>query len=205
MTAAERVDDQHVDDRYLDYAGSFNRLEDEVCLAAPPESAMSELTADFSALAARVAEHRVDYDRRPTRYAGMSGLPHPILVPYEVHEDGPTSTSGTVEFGLRHMGNENVVHGGIISMMFDDFIGMFVSRSLGSGSSARTAYLNVDYRSMTPVGRPLSVSAEIASVQGRKAFVEARICDGETLCAEAHALFVCPADQMWPGVAGLGD
>ncbi len=57
-------------------------------------------------------------------------------------------------------------------------------------TTARTAFLHVDYRSGTPIDRDLSVEAWYELEDGRKGFLRATVHDGETLCAEAQALCV---------------
>ena len=54
----------------------------------------------------------------------------------------------------------------------------------------RTAYLKINYRNIAPIEKELKFDAGIDRVDGRKIFVSGRLTDGDTLLAEADALFV---------------
>ena len=62
---------------------------------------------------------------------------------------------------------------------------------------ARTAYLHVNYRSVTPLGRALHAEARLDRLDGRKRFLSASLRDGELICADAEGLFV----ELRPGQA----
>jgi acyl-CoA thioesterase FadM len=57
-------------------------------------------------------------------------------------------------------------------------------------SPARTAYLHVDFRHVTPVETELQVRVRFDREEGRKRFLRGTLHDGDTLCAEAEGLFV---------------
>ena len=50
------------------------------------------------------------------------------------------------------------------------------------------------YRSLTPMGVPLTVEGWVDRVDGRKVFVRGRLLDRDRVCAEAEALFVAVDD-----------
>jgi acyl-CoA thioesterase FadM len=54
----------------------------------------------------------------------------------------------------------------------------------------RTAFLHLNYRNIAPVEKTLRVEAGINRIEGRKIFVEGRLLDGDTVLADAEALFV---------------
>lgn len=60
---------------------------------------------------------------------------------------------------------------------------------------ARTTYLHVNYRSITPAERDLRVTARLVRVSGRKRLVTGEIYDGAALCCDAEGLFV----ELRPG------
>jgi acyl-coenzyme A thioesterase PaaI-like protein len=93
----------------------------------------------------------------------------------------------TVTFSAQHHGSNGAVHGGSIPLLFDDFLGRMVS---AAGVRARTAWLRVDYRHVTPVNQPLELSAWIAGIDGRKYSVLGELHAGGLLTAEATSLFV---------------
>jgi acyl-CoA thioesterase FadM len=53
-----------------------------------------------------------------------------------------------------------------------------------------TAVLTVRYRAPTPLQTDLCIEANVVRTDGRKAFVEARMKAGDTITAEAEAVFV---------------
>jgi acyl-coenzyme A thioesterase PaaI-like protein len=92
------------------------------------------------------------------------------------------------------VGGNNAVHGGMVAMMFDVMCGIII-HAIGRPIS-RTAFLHVDYRSVTPIDVPLTVRGWSSKAEGRKTFVNAELTDGSgTLLAEANGLMV----RLLPG------
>lgn len=54
----------------------------------------------------------------------------------------------------------------------------------------RTAYLHINYRQIVPVERDLQATATLERVEGRKIFITGALLDGDTVLADAEALFV---------------
>ncbi len=62
---------------------------------------------------------------------------------------------------------------------------------LTGGSVRRTAYLHVNYRKIVPIEKELQVEAGgVVRTEGRKVFVDVRLCDGDDLLADGEGLFV---------------
>lgn len=74
-------------------------------------------------------------------------------------------------------------------MLFDTVLGLTGVLLTGSRRQ-RTAYLKIDYRHIVPIEKELQIDAGIDRDEGRKIFVSGRLRDGDTLLAEAEALFV---------------
>ena len=62
--------------------------------------------------------------------------------------------------------------------------------AFGSRPPARTAYLHVNYRNITPIERELQLTARFDREEGRKRFLSGELRDGDTLCADVEGLFV---------------
>lgn len=120
-------------------------------------------------------------DRSP-----VLGQANPIAPPVELSVEDQI-VYGHVTFGSAYEGPPGSVHGGWIAAAFDEVLG--ATQSL-SGSGGMTAYLKVEYRSPTPLHRPLRFEGELERTEGRKIFTRGRLFAGDTLCAEAEALFV---------------
>ncbi|SKX74655.1 Uncharacterised protein [Mycobacteroides abscessus subsp. massiliense] len=54
----------------------------------------------------------------------------------------------------------------------------------------RTAYLNINYRKVTPIEKELQFDCTLDRVEGRKVYLTSRLLDGDDVLAEADALFV---------------
>jgi acyl-coenzyme A thioesterase PaaI-like protein len=123
------------------------------------------------------------------RVIELPGLGHPLLPPWMVTESGPDGVTMAGHFTRSHVGGNSAVHGGMIPLFYDWLFGMIVSTA--GVPPTRTAYLHVDYRSITPIDEPLTAQGRIADVDGRKFFVAASMtaADG-TLLNDANGLMV---------------
>ena len=93
----------------------------------------------------------------------------------------------TVNFGSFYLGGNGAVHGGAIPLLFDQVLGQLANYDR---PICRTAYLNVDFRNVSPLDTDLEVRAHFESIQGRKRYTYGALYHGEILTAEAHALFI---------------
>lgn len=115
--------------------------------------------------------------------AGSKILPEYAIVP---QQDG--TYLSTISFTERFSGVEGVVHGGIVSMFFDEVLGSVANQI--SDHWWATAYLRVDYRSPSPIGETLRAVIRQVEQQGRKCLLKGELYAGDRLCAEAEGLFV---------------
>lgn len=105
----------------------------------------------------------------------------------EVADDG--RLRGWVRFRRYHLGRNGAVHGGFIAHLFDGVLGK-TSFLVTGGPFQRTAYLHVNYRKIVPIEKQLQVDAGVLRTEGRKIFVDVRLCDGDDLLADGEGLFV---------------
>jgi acyl-coenzyme A thioesterase PaaI-like protein len=141
--------------------------------------ALAERLAPFEALAPVGTEYG-----RP-----LPGRGHPLLPPMLLGPRGERIT-GSVTFTPAHAGAGDAVHGGHVTLLFDEVLGGVAA----SVAQSRTAWLHIDYRSLTPVGADLTIEAWVDQVDGRKVHVRGRLLDGARVCADAEALFIGVAD-----------
>lgn len=172
----------------------FRRMHAALCTAAPDPELTSALRREFRDAADRLESTRqsVEADRASWRI-GMSSRGHPTLVPFDVEHLDERVFRARVEFSDVHLGGNGAVHGGTIPLLFDDFLGMFVS-ARGQPHS-RTASLKVNYRRITPIYTPLRVEGTIDRIDGRKTWVSGRLFHGDEMTADAEALFL----RLLPG------
>lgn len=85
-----------------------------------------------------------------------------------------------------------MVHGGILSLILDDFLG-FGFKALGV-PMAVTANLNVDFRAPVFAGTEARIQAQLEHREGRKLYwkVQMMSMDDETLYAECTSLYIIP-------------
>lgn len=101
--------------------------------------------------------------------------------------DGFEFTAKAV-FGRYYVGENGAVHGGAISLLLDEVLGMLLVAARLPPS--RTAFLRTHFRSVTPVGETLVVRGRIDRVEGRKRFLSAELLHGDMVCAEVDGLWI---------------
>jgi hypothetical protein len=136
-----------------------------------------------------VSDRRRVHYRDHSLYAGRHNpLAAPMVFSVEQRSDGSDVLIGEVTLDRRYEGPPRCVHGGYVAGLFDEMFGgslRFVEDFFGV-----TGRLTVKYRKPTPIGQPLRFSAWIETVKGRRLESRAELHSGETLCAEAGALFI---------------
>jgi acyl-coenzyme A thioesterase PaaI-like protein len=172
------------------FVAAMRRLQD-LTVSTHPDSPMWATAAEHVENACALLEdHQAPEGLAPAgRVIELPGLGHPLLPPWIVSESGPDGVTMEGHFTRSHMGGNNAVHGGMIPLLYDWLFGMVVSTA--GIRPTRTAYLHVDYRSITPIDEPLTAHGRITDVDGRKFFVAASMtaADG-TLLSEANGLMI---------------
>ncbi|KAL4893998.1 HotDog domain-containing protein [Aspergillus ambiguus] len=130
--------------------------------------------------------------------AGTLAGPEKIVVPpYIFAEEGGKSLVSIFYLGPSVCGHPGIVHGGLLATLLDEAMGRCCFPALPNKVGV-TANLNIDYRRPAIAENYVVLRAETVKVEGRKAWVEARI---ETLpeegkepqvLVEAKSLFVEP-------------
>ncbi len=113
---------------------------------------------------------------------------HGMLPEIVIASAGGGRVESSVRFGRWFMGGGMAVHGGAVTLMFDEVLGLLAAAH--AKAITRTAYLNTDYRALTPIDTELEVVAWIDRTEGRKLFVRGELRHGDVVCAEADALFL---------------
>ncbi|GAA4663570.1 PaaI family thioesterase [Gordonia humi] len=165
-----------------DFLDRLAEARPETELIASMTESLSELARGLDPLA--VAERDRVFGRR-TDLVSRGQTMSPTVDLAEVDD---RSASGTVYFGPYFLGGNGAVHGGAIPLVFDEILGRLANAS--GRPPQRTAYLNTDFRSITPVNRTLTIRAWLVSEDGRKRVLRATIHDQDILCAEAEGLFI---------------
>jgi acyl-coenzyme A thioesterase PaaI-like protein len=179
------------------YAGMIDTLRDfldGIATARLDDATSLALTDDLTRWAARLVPLAAPEPARMfARVLDVPGHGQVMCPAFDVDAQDTVSISGRVTFGAYFHGANGAAHGGSIALLFDEVLG--IPANAGVATMARTAYLHVNYRSVTPVGTELQVTARTASVDGRKRIVRGELRDGDRLCADAEGLFV----ELRPG------
>jgi acyl-coenzyme A thioesterase PaaI-like protein len=114
------------------------------------------------------------------------GPDNPAGVHMEMTRDGER-VRGSVTLARQHEGAPGYAHGGAVSTVLDDALGMllFVLRK-----PAVTARLEVDFRRPAYTGRPFDVEAWVDEVDGRKLWLRSELREAGELVAEGRGLFL---------------
>jgi len=100
----------------------------------------------------------------------------------------------SLKIGNSLNGHAGIVHGGVISLLFDEAMGYGydVLRSNDTSQIGFTAMLKVNYRQPTPQSSPFLIRVYSSSNEGRKVYLDAEMTnpDGSILYADARALFL---------------
>jgi acyl-coenzyme A thioesterase PaaI-like protein len=172
------------------FVATMRRLQD-LTVSTDPDSSMWTTAAEhIEAACALLDGHQVPEGLAPGgRVIELPGLGHPLLPPWTITGTGADGVSMRGHFTRSHVGGNNAVHGGMIPLFYDWLFGMVVSTA--GTPPTRTAYLHVDYRSITPIDEPLTARGRITNIEGRKIFISATMtaADG-TLLSEANGLMV---------------
>lgn len=111
----------------------------------------------------------------------------PLRMERGTRADGTPCIVGHVRLSSVYEGPPRGVHGGLVAALFDEVLGEAMSLAPPPGVTAK---LSVDYRHLTPVEEDLRLEAWITDARDRRIRGQATCHAGETLTAEARALFV---------------
>ncbi|GEM34132.1 thioesterase [Nocardia neocaledoniensis NBRC 108232] len=164
-------------------------LMDKARLINPSDELAKDAIATLEQLNARLDEAVVDEWSAPSwTRTDLPSRGNITLPPYTVDSADADGVTAKLTFRTFHLGGNSAAHGGQIGLAFDDILGM--TAAVHTKAVTRTASLTVDYRSITPLNRELTVRAWVERVDGRKVYLRATMHDGERLCAEANGLFI---------------
>ena len=177
--------------RYGEMIEQVRGLMDKVRMALPSDALVDEVIAELTTLNAALEAVAVDEWTTPSgTRADLPSRGNITLPPFEILQKGPDGVVATVTFRQYHLGGNGVAHGGQVAVAFDDLAGM--ASALHVEGICRTAYLKVNYRSLTPLHTPLTLHTWVDEERsdGRKLFVNGTLHDGERLCADIDSLFI---------------
>ena len=115
----------------------------------------------------------------------------PVTDPWEPlysKRDGDAFVLGFV-IAAAHCNSRGMLHGGVISALADNAMGLACSFALGQESRLLTAHLSVDFTGIAQVGSWVEVIARPTRTGRTMCFATAQVVAGEELVAQATAVF----------------
>lgn len=177
------------------FLAAIRRVQD-LAVSANPDAATWDKAADLAEeLVTLLDPYEAGEGVGPAnRVPDLPGAGSLLAPPWFVEKFEADEVLLTVTFSRFHVGGNYAVHGGVLPMLFDSLLGMVIHAA--GRPISRTAFLHVDYRAVTPIDTPLKARGWIREAQGRKAFVNAELRDGDgKLLAEANGLMI----RLLPG------
>jgi acyl-coenzyme A thioesterase PaaI-like protein len=180
---------------YGRFVEAVRTLQDHARAVDAPDEVISEAADLIENVSKLLAPYYADEWRSPSgRRMDLPNRGNFLQVPAKLTKTDDDRIRGVARFRRFHLGRNGAAHGGSIAMLFDSVLG-YTAAKLTKSPYQRTALLQVNYRHITPIEKELQIDAGVDRIDGRKIFVRARLLDGETLLADAEALFV----RLLPG------
>lgn len=191
---SQRLEDTPYTRAYRGMLDAVRGFQNAFVQANPTPEQLEQMTTSLQEMQRALEAQAVpEVQRWYGRGGGREGklqLVTPQLHIDSVEDDRITAHTIGGEF---YIGMNGAMHGGIVTAIFDALLGRMAS---GVGNRVcRTAYLTTNFRAITPLGQRLDLVAKVENVERRKRFVSGQLWHGDTLCAEAEALFV----ELLPG------
>jgi acyl-coenzyme A thioesterase PaaI-like protein len=167
---------------------------DAVVRTGAEPATLAEVTATIEAATERLA--RPTFERTisiaPDSYRRemslVNGVSHPFAPMLEMHETD-AGYAATFELGAAYEGPPGLVHGGALSLLFD-YVMAWATTRVGTPGPSMTGTMSLAYRRPTPLGTPLTITAWVERVSGRKVHIAASlVADGE-VTVEGTGLFI---------------
>ena len=160
-----------------------------VAEARPTPQVAAEVTRELEQIAVALRPFAVPDERRIAgRMLDVPGRGQALIPPIELSCRDPARMIGTVRLTTVYLGSGGAAHGGVIPLIFDEFMGKF--SNMGWIARTRTAYLHVNYRVLVPANVDLRIEVKLEREAGRKLFLTGTLQNGDTVLADANALFV---------------
>ena len=188
----------------FDLAAELRQVIDKMLVIDDPGDEVGAARAEVAAIAARLERigrrgHKARLhpsippgpdDDRPYYAANARRWHCNPLFPPITFDTAARGLRGRLQLGITHEGPPGCVHGGVVALLLDQFLGQ---SNVEAGVPAMTGSLTVRFRRPTPLWREIIVEADGPErADDRRCLTRGRItCDGE-ITAEAQGLFVLP-------------
>ncbi|MEO9140446.1 MAG: PaaI family thioesterase [Jatrophihabitans sp.] len=177
-------------EEYRDLMAAQRLMLNRLSGSALPADVAREVTAHLEAVTELVSGYQVrEHDRVDGWRPDLPGRGNALFPPYVIDKQEPCRLRGRVTFTRFFLGGNGAAHGGALPLLFDDALGRVMN--LGVPGIARTAFLKVNYRRITPIDVELTFEVSRDSIDGRKRWGSGRLIgpNGELL-SDAECLFL---------------
>jgi acyl-coenzyme A thioesterase PaaI-like protein len=175
-------------DEFAGFIVALRTLLDDVTAARAPVDVWADAAQRVTQLDELLAAYRVpESEQIVGNRHDLPGRGQVLAPAVHVDEVDASHVAARVTFGRHFVGN-GAVHGGALPLVFDEILGRLANTA--GRSRSRTAYLRVNYRSLTPIDVELTLTGRFVREEGRKRFLVAELREGDRLCADAEGLFV---------------
>jgi acyl-coenzyme A thioesterase PaaI-like protein len=175
---------------YGRFIAGVRALQDHARAADAPDEVITEAADLLDKVSELLAPFDTDEWQSPSgRRMDLPMRGNILTIPMNAHKTDDGRIEGWARFARFHLGRNGAVHGGCLGMLFDTVLGL-TSSVLSGGPRQRTAFLHINYRQIAPIEKKLQIDAGVDRAEGRKIFVSGRLRDGDTVLADAEALFV---------------
>jgi acyl-coenzyme A thioesterase PaaI-like protein len=178
---------QLIHDSFLSTA----RIDDIEIAISHVEKALESVNVENGIPGSAAAESHFT-DRSPF-YGAMNPLSMPMTMEKDDSFGEFGAISGRATFTEPYEGPPGHVHGGYIAAAFDEVLGM--TQSL-TGRPGMTGTLTIKYRAPTPLHQEIVYRGWVDRIEGRKIFTKGTSHIGDTLCAEAEAVFLSMPTEL---------
>jgi acyl-coenzyme A thioesterase PaaI-like protein len=176
-------------ERFPELVTDARELYDRITGSNPPDDAVDAAIAHLRAANELLRPYEVpEFDAPAGKLDFADGRGQPLLLPLQFEVMTTDDVRARVRFPRAYLGGNTAAHGGTLPLLFDEVLG-HLSNS-GARPVARTAYLHVNYRKITPIDTDLVIEAHLEREEGRKRWVSGRLLHGDTLLSDAEGLFV---------------
>ncbi|WP_193043151.1 PaaI family thioesterase [Mycolicibacterium baixiangningiae] len=175
---------------YGRFVEAVRDLQDLARAADAPDEVITEAAGLIEKVSGLLAPYHSDEWHSPSgRRLDLPNRGNILQVPTVLAKTDDGRIAGEATFRRFYLGRNGAAHGGAVALLFDSVLG-YTAYKLTQSRYQRTAFLHLNYRNIAPVEKTLRVEAGINRIEGRKIFVEGRLLDGDTVLADAEALFV---------------
>lgn len=121
---------------------------------------------------------------RHSRHSGLTAPWEPIYL--RPSERGVTLA---IRSGAAHANSRGFVHGGLVSALADNAMGLSCARHLGDASGLVTVSLSVDFVGTAKIGQWVEFRGEVVKPGRSICFASALVFADDAVCARASSVF----------------